>query len=85
MAPVDSDTSVEELGMPQLTMEPTLDIIEKPEDERRQHLKALFLKGFVKGKPITKILVDRGATINLLPYTIRCKVGKSDEDLTQTK
>jgi hypothetical protein len=48
-------------------------------------LKALFLKGFVNGKPITKMLLDGGATINLMPYTMLLKIGKYDEDLTQTE
>jgi hypothetical protein len=84
MALVDSDMSDEELGMTQLTLEPRHAIFEKPEDEKRQHLKALFLKGFVNGKPITRILVDGGAAVNLMPYTMLRKIGKSDEDLTQT-
>jgi hypothetical protein len=53
MAPVDLDMSVEELGMAQLTLEPRQAIFEKPEDEKRQHLKALFLKGFVNEKPVS--------------------------------
>jgi hypothetical protein len=47
-------------------------------------LKALFLKGFVNGKPVTRILVDGGAAINLMSYTMLHKIGKSYEDLTQT-
>jgi hypothetical protein len=42
MAPIDSDLSDEELGMAQLTLEPRQAIFEKPEDEKRQHLKGLF-------------------------------------------
>jgi hypothetical protein len=34
MAPIDSDASDEELGMAQLTLEPTLAIFEKLEDEK---------------------------------------------------
>jgi hypothetical protein len=84
MAPVDSDVSDEEFGMAQLNLEPRQPIFEKPEDEKRQHLKALFLKGFVDGKPITRMLVDGGAAVNLMPYTMLRKIGKSKEDLTQT-
>jgi hypothetical protein len=36
MAPIDSDVSDEDLGMAQLTLEPTQDIFEKLEDEKRQ-------------------------------------------------
>jgi hypothetical protein len=65
MAPVDSDVSDEELGMAQLTLEPRQAIFEKTKDEKRQHLKALFLKGFVNGKPVTRMLVDGRAAVNL--------------------
>ena len=65
-------------------MEPLLAIFEKPEDEKRQHLKALFLKGFINGKLVTKMLVDGGATVNIMPYVMLCKFGKSQDDLTKT-
>ena len=42
-------------------------IFDKPIKHR--HLKALYVKGFVDGKPMSKILVDGGASINLMPYT----------------
>jgi hypothetical protein len=67
--------------MAELTLEPRQAIFEKPEDEKRQHLKALFLKGFVNGKPVTKMLVDGGDAVNLMPYTMLRKIGKFDEDL----
>ena len=57
---------------------------EKPEDDKRQHLKALFMKGFVDGKPITKMLVDGGAAVNIMLYAMLRKLGKSTEDLTKT-
>jgi hypothetical protein len=82
MAPVDSDVSNEELDMAQLTLEPRQAIFEKTEDEKRQHLKALFLKGFVNGKPVTRMLVDGGVAVNLMPCTMQRKIGKFDEDLT---
>jgi hypothetical protein len=84
MAPVDSDVSDEELGMAQLTLETKQAIFEKLEDGKRQHLKALFVKGIVNGKPVTRMLVDGGGAVNLMPYTMLRKIGKPDEDLTQT-
>jgi hypothetical protein len=47
-------------------------------------MKALYMKGFIDGKPMTKMLVDGGATINLMPYTTFCKLGKGLEDLLET-
>jgi hypothetical protein len=81
MAPVDYDMFDEELGLVRLTLYPTLADFEKPHDEKMQHLKALFLKGFVNRKPVTKILVDGGATV--MSYTMLCKIGKGDEDLIE--
>ena len=43
---------------------------------KHRHLKALYMKGLVDGKPMNKILVDRGASFNLMPYTTFCKLGK---------
>jgi hypothetical protein len=65
-------------------LEPTQAIFKKPEDEKRHHLKALFLEGFVNEKPVTRMLVDGVAAINLMPYTLLHKIRNSDEYLTQT-
>jgi hypothetical protein len=70
--------------MDQLTLEPKRATFEKIEDGKRQHLKVLFIKGYVNGKLVTRLLVDGGPAVNLTPYMMLCKIGKSDEDLTQT-
>ena len=57
-------------------------IFDKPVKHR--HLKALYMKGFVDGKPMSKMLVDRGASVNLMPYTTFCKFGKGPEDMLET-
>jgi len=44
----------------------------------------LFIKGRVDGQPVSKILIDGGATINIMPYVIYRKLGKGDQDLTKT-
>ena len=64
-------------------MEPVPATFEKPEDEKRKYLKVLLLKGFVDGKPVTKMLVDGGAAVNIMPYAMLRKLGKSNEDLTK--
>jgi len=68
----------------QLALDPMTAIFEKPADDERQHLKALFVKGRVDGQPMTKILVDGGAPINIMPYAVYQKLGKGDQDLTKT-
>ena len=51
---------------------------------KHQHLKALYVKGLVDGKPMNKMLVDRGASVNLMPYTTFHKLGKGPGDLMET-
>ena len=42
------------------------------------------MKGFVEGKPMSKMLVDGGASVNLMPYTTFRKLGKGPGDLIET-
>ena len=57
-------------------------IFDKPVKHR--HLKALYMKCLVDGKPMNKMLVDGGASVNLMPYTTFRKLGKGPEDLMET-
>jgi len=84
MAPDDEEKQDVEEAMAQLNLEAVPATFEKPEDEKCKHLKALFLKGFVDGKPVTKMLVDGGAAVNIMPYAMLRKLGKGSEDLTKT-
>jgi hypothetical protein len=36
---------------------------------RNRHMRSLYLKGYVNGKPLTKMFVDGGASDNVMPYT----------------
>lgn len=69
--------------MAQLNLEPAPATFEKPEDKDRRHLRALFMQGFINGKPMTKMLVDGGAAVNIMPYAMLRKLGKGEEDLTK--
>jgi hypothetical protein len=44
-------------------------------------LKALYLKGYINGHPVNKILVNTGAVVNIMPYLVLCRLGHSTEDL----
>jgi len=68
----------------QLALDPMTATFENPADNERQHLKALFVKGRVDGQPMTKILIDGGAAINIMPYVVYRKLGKGDQHLTKT-
>jgi hypothetical protein len=49
------------------------------------HLKPLHVKGFINGRPINNMLVDSGASVNLIPYLLYKKLGGSGEELIKTK
>ena len=42
------------------------------------------MKGFVDGKPMNKMLVDGGVSVNLMPYATFHKLGKGLGDLLET-
>ena len=74
------DSEIQEL-MAQLVLTQQA-IFDKPAKHR--HLKPLYLKGYVNGKPLTKMFVDGGAAINIMPYTTFKKLGMTSEDLLKT-
>jgi hypothetical protein len=55
---------------------------DKPATNR--HMRPLYLRGYVNGKPLTKMFVDGGAAVNEMLYTMFRKLGMGLEDLTQT-
>ena len=57
-------------------------IFDKPIKHR--HLKALYIKCFVDGKSMSKMLVDGGASVNVMPYTTFHKLGTGPGDLIET-
>src|SRR6185312_7679669 len=42
------------------------------------------LKGFIDGKPVNRMLVDTGAAVNLMPYSVLRRLGRSAADLIKT-
>jgi hypothetical protein len=58
-------------------------IFQKPK-ATENHLKALYMKGHINGKPISRMLVDGGAIVNLMLYSLFKKLGGSDDELIKT-
>jgi hypothetical protein len=48
----------EELSVAHLDLEPRPVIFEKPRAKNYKYLKALYLKGYINGQPVNKMLVD---------------------------
>jgi hypothetical protein len=79
---VDSSVLTEE-DLAHLDFGPKYAIFQKPKDTDN-HLKALYTKGHINGKPISRILVDGGAIVNLMLYSLFKKLGGSYEELIKT-
>ena len=43
--------------------------------ESNNHLKALYTRGHINGRSISRMLVDGGAIVNLMPYSLYKKLG----------
>ena len=68
----------------QLSLGPVAIIFEKSIDKKYHHLKSLYLKGYINGKPVKRMMVDTGAAVNLLPYVVCRKIYRTEEDLIKT-
>ena len=66
---------VREAEVAELVLGPKNAIFEKPE-KPEQHLKPLFIRGHIDGKPIGRMLVDGGAGVNIMPFSVYSKLGR---------
>ena len=66
-----------DLPVAQLDLGPQPIIFEMPKEKSYKHLMGLYLKGFINGKPINRMLVDTGATVNLMPYSVLLRATES--------
>ena len=71
---------VPEEGVAHLDFGPREAIFQTPKD-LDNHLKALYMRGHINGKQISRMLVDGGAIVNLMPYSLFKKLGGTDEEL----
>ena len=55
---------------------------EKPQLAR--HLKPLYIKAYIDGRPINLVLIDGGAIMNVMSVGILRKLGKNQRDLKET-
>ncbi|RYR40345.1 hypothetical protein Ahy_A09g046081 [Arachis hypogaea] len=61
-----------------------LDYLKRPTEKQNAHLRPLHVIAYMSGICVNKVLVDRGATISLLPERMLVKVGKHANDLIPT-
>jgi hypothetical protein len=67
----------------QMCLGPKEAVLKNPK-ESSQHLKPLHIRGYIDRKPVSRMLIDGGATINLMSYTISKKLGREDNELVKT-
>jgi hypothetical protein len=80
----EADVDDVEEASTRLILSPEQAICEKPEGTENRHLKPLYVNGFVNRKPMSKMMVDGGAAINLMPYATFRKLGKNTDDHIKT-
>jgi hypothetical protein len=73
-----------ESSMAQMDLGPQPVVFEKPLEKGYKHLKALYLKGYLNGKPLNRMMVSTGATVNIMSYVVLHFLGRSTEDLINT-
>jgi hypothetical protein len=67
----------------QLCLAPKEAMFEKLKDSS-QHLKPLYIQGHIDGMSISRMLVNGGAAINLMSYSIFMKLGREDDEHVKT-
>jgi hypothetical protein len=58
-------------------------MFEKPK-KAGEHMKPLFIKGQLDGKLVRHMMVDGGASVNIMPWAVFERLGHQEEDLKQT-
>ena len=59
-------------------------ILEKLTEEMTRHIRPLYVKVHFNGKPLSKVLVDNGSTVNVRPLRMLRALGKNIDDLIET-
>jgi hypothetical protein len=62
----------------QMCLGPKEAMFEKPE-ELSQHLKPLYVRSHIDGKPISRMLINGGTAVNLMPYSVFKKLGTRED------
>jgi hypothetical protein len=67
----------------QMCLGPKEVVFKKPK-ESSQHLKLLYIRDHINRKPISRMLINSGAAVNLMSYSIFKKLGREDVELVKT-
>ena len=53
--------------------------------EITRHIKPLYVRAHLNGRPVSKVLIDNGSTVNVMPLRIPRALGMSFNDLIETE
>jgi hypothetical protein len=67
----------------QICLGPKEVVFEKPE-ESSQHMKPVYVRRQIDGRPIARLLVDGSTAVNLMSYSIFSKLGREDNEVMKT-
>jgi hypothetical protein len=67
----------------QISLGPEEAVFKMPE-ESSHHLKSLYIRCHIDGRPISMMLIDDGTVINLMPYFMFKKLIREDDKLMKT-
>ncbi|CAL2240318.1 unnamed protein product [Prunus armeniaca] len=78
---LDNDVAKEQLDQKPKTKEELLavafnEVIPRDGPNKYRHLKPLYISAHVESVPVSKVFVDCGATVNILPYSLMKKLDK---------
>ncbi|KAM2126775.1 hypothetical protein ACFX1R_006757 [Malus domestica] len=59
-------------------------VFSRPSSSLANHLKPIYVTAHLEGVPFKRILIDRGAAVNVLPAKQMKKIGRGTEDLIPT-
>ena len=60
-------------------------ILEKPTVEMTRHIRSLYVKAHLNGKPVSKVFIDNGLAVNEMPLRMLRALGRNIEGLIETK
>jgi hypothetical protein len=69
----------------QLLLNSSKPSLENPEELKHRRLRALYISGFINGKAMNKMIVDRSAAINVMLMATFKKLGKGSKNMIKTK
>ena len=60
-------------------------ILEKPTEEMTCHIRPLYVRTRFNGKLVSKVLIDNGSTVNVMPLRMLSALGIGIGNLIETK